>query len=73
MTAELVNLRQARKRKRRDEAAKGADANRLQFGRSRSEKAEMRLKREIEEKKLQAHRRESHPEPPQEPDHRQDG
>ena len=55
--AETVNLRQARKRKRRDEAARQADANRLAFGRSGAEKAETLLKRELDERRLEGHRR----------------
>lgn len=38
MGAEIVNLRQARKRRRRDEKAKEAEENRLAFGRTKSEK-----------------------------------
>lgn len=38
MGAEIVNLRQARKRKSRDEKAKEAEANRLAFGRTKTEK-----------------------------------
>lgn len=38
MGAEIVNLRQARKRRLRDEKAKEAEENRLAFGRTKSEK-----------------------------------
>lgn len=38
MAAELVNLRQARKRRARDEAEKTADANRAKFGRLKAER-----------------------------------
>lgn len=38
MSAEIVNLRQARKRRRRDEKAKKGEENRLAFGRTKSEK-----------------------------------
>jgi hypothetical protein len=37
--ADIVNLRQARKRKARDARDKAADANRIAHGRSRSEKS----------------------------------
>jgi hypothetical protein len=36
--AELVNLRQARKRRDRTDAAKQAEANRLKFGRTKAER-----------------------------------
>lgn len=36
--AEIINLRMARKRKKRAEDAAQADANRLTFGRSKTEK-----------------------------------
>lgn len=39
MAADIVNLRQARKHKARSEKDKAAEANRLQFGRSKSEKS----------------------------------
>lgn len=38
MTADLINLRRARKNKTRDEAEKQAEQNRAKFGRSKSEK-----------------------------------
>ncbi len=38
MAAELVNLRQARKRRARVELEKTADANRAKFGRSKAER-----------------------------------
>ncbi len=39
MSAEIVNLRLARKRKARDDEAKRADENRVRFGRTKAEKA----------------------------------
>jgi hypothetical protein len=36
--AELVNLRQARKRRAREEAGKQAETNRLKFGRTKVER-----------------------------------
>jgi hypothetical protein len=39
MNAELVNLRQFKKRKARDEKDKAAEANRVAFGRTKSEKS----------------------------------
>ncbi|MBL0374417.1 DUF4169 family protein [Rhizobium sp. KVB221] len=38
MTGDIVNLRQFRKQKARVEKEKVADANRLQFGRTKAEK-----------------------------------
>ncbi len=38
MSAELVNLRQFRKRKARAEKEKAAEANRIEFGRTKAEK-----------------------------------
>ena len=37
--AEIVNLRQARKVRKRDEAARAAAGNRARFGRTKAEKA----------------------------------
>jgi hypothetical protein len=56
--ADIVNLRQARKRKKRDEKERTADENRRTHGRSTAEKTETRLARDIDEKRLEAHRRE---------------
>jgi hypothetical protein len=55
--AEIVNLRQARKRKRRDDKARDAAASRLLHGRTAGEKSRTGLERELEEKRLEAHRR----------------
>jgi hypothetical protein len=54
--AEIVNLRQARKRKRRNESANAAAAKRIAHGRPAALSAHERLLREIEERKLEAHR-----------------
>ncbi len=56
--ADLVNLRQARKRKRRAEAQSKADANRALHGRAAAEKNADFLVRTLESKRLDAHRRE---------------
>ena len=42
MASNVVNLRQARKRKARDEKERRADANRIAFGRTRAEKSATR-------------------------------
>lgn len=44
--AEIVNLRQARKARKRDEAVQVAAANRVRFGRSKAEKAREKLEAE---------------------------
>ena len=55
--AEIVNLRQARKRKRRDEKEHEAAANRRLHGQTGSEKTKLRLTRALDEKRLEGHRR----------------
>lgn len=56
--AEIVNLRQARKRKRRDEKQRAAGENRHAHGRSSVEKTQTRLSRSLDAKRLESHRRE---------------
>ena len=56
MSADLINLRRARKNKTRDEADKQAEQNRAKFGRSKSEKMistseTTKLKNELDGKK----------------------
>ncbi|MTI45401.1 uncharacterized protein DUF4169 [Roseibium hamelinense] len=51
MSAEVINLRQVRKRKAKAEKEKSAEQNRLAFGRSKSEKDASRTARE----KLKGH------------------
>ncbi|HWT31133.1 MAG TPA: DUF4169 family protein [Propylenella sp.] len=55
--AELVNLRQARKRKRRDDKERKAAANRVLHGRTAAERARSRLEQELGERRLEDHRR----------------
>jgi hypothetical protein len=57
MVAELVNLRQARKRRARDDAAKDADDNRAKFGRSKAQRdlkaaEDRRIETDLSGKKL---------------------
>ncbi|MGO1120170.1 DUF4169 family protein [Rhodovibrionaceae bacterium A322] len=54
--AEIVNLRQARKARSRREKALKADANRLQFGRSKSEKRQTQDQRTRQESHLDGHK-----------------
>ncbi|MBD8890543.1 DUF4169 family protein [Roseibium litorale] len=56
MTAEIVNLRQARKRKARSEREKTADANRVAFGRSKAERQLSGKTKALETARIEAHR-----------------
>ncbi len=55
--ADIVNLRQARKRKARAERERTADANRLKFGRSKAEKENNLLEKARVERAHDGHRR----------------
>jgi hypothetical protein len=55
--AELVNLRQVRKRKQRAEKEKRAEENRNTHGRPFAEKAATRRVQDLERQRLEAHRR----------------
>ena len=55
----IVNLRQRRKEKVRTVKDKRAEANRLQFGRSKKERNLSRAKAELEEKRLDGARLEA--------------
>ena len=55
--AEIVNLRQARKAKARDEKDAAAAANRAKFGRTKTERQEEAAKAALEAKKLDGHKR----------------
>ena len=61
--AEIVNLRQVRKRKRRAEAARDAAANRAIHGRTGGEIGKERLTSKLEESRLEGHRRDRRSEP----------
>jgi len=54
---EIVNLRQARKRKKRVERERTAEENRARFGRSKAEAAQEAAQRALEGARLDAHRR----------------
>lgn len=54
---EIVNLRQARKAKRRQEDAASAQASRLLHGRTKAEKRLTEAEREREERRLEGARR----------------
>ncbi|ARO24886.1 DUF4169 domain-containing protein [Rhizobium sp. S9] len=53
MSAEIINLRQFRKKQARSEKEKQAEQNRISFGRT---KAEKQLTRSLNEKANKAHR-----------------
>ncbi len=57
MSAEIINLRRARKSKTRDEAGKQAQQNRVTFGRSKIEKNRSASELAREKKKLDGHQR----------------
>jgi Domain of unknown function (DUF4169) len=57
VSADLINLRRARKNKTRDEADKQAEQNRAKFGRSKSEKTITASELARENKKLDGHKR----------------
>ncbi|CAN1722950.1 DUF4169 family protein [Hyphomicrobium sp. 1Nfss2.1] len=59
MTAEIINLRRARKAKLRREAEVLADENRAKFGRSKHEREATRAEAELNARRLEAMRRES--------------
>ena len=59
MTGDLVNLRRVRKSKARAAAETTAAANRLHFGRTRSERETVAKERARDESRLDAHRRET--------------
>jgi hypothetical protein len=58
MMAEVVNLRNFRKRKKREEKEAAAQINRAAFGRTKSEKELSKAKLALEKKKLDEHKRE---------------
>ncbi len=56
--SEIVNLRQARKRRRRADKESAAEASRREHGTPKSERTKAILLRTLAEKRLEAHRRE---------------
>ncbi len=55
MSAEIVNLRQVRKQKQRQDKEKTAENNRQKFGRSKAEREAARQRRESLESQLDGH------------------
>ncbi len=56
MSAEIVNLRQARKRKKRADKEATAQENRVEFGRSKAEREATRKAREDLLRQVDAHK-----------------
>ncbi|MEL7047979.1 MAG: DUF4169 family protein [Pseudomonadota bacterium] len=52
MTADIINLRQFRKQRLRDEKEDQADANRAKYGLTKQQREEARTKRELADKRL---------------------
>lgn len=55
--ADIINLRQARKAKARDDKERAAAANRAKYGRSKAERDADRLEDARRERELDGHRR----------------
>jgi hypothetical protein len=53
---EIVNLKRFRKRSKREQAAKDADANRARFGRTKSERAAEAMRAKRANENLDQHR-----------------
>lgn len=58
MSAEIINLRRARKAKARTEREKEAEANRLAFGRTKAERKVTEAERDRADRMIEGHRRE---------------
>ena len=54
--ADIVNLRQARKRKQRAEKDALADANRIAFGRTKAERSVSEARKDLDARRLEGHR-----------------
>jgi hypothetical protein len=57
MSAEIVNLRRARKDKARAGKEREAEANRIAFGRTKAEKLATKAERDAGARKLDGHKR----------------
>jgi len=66
VTADIVNLRRARKGKERRQREAGAAANRSAFGRTKAEREKADAERRLAGRAIEAHRRE--PGPNEQPD-----
>ncbi len=61
MSADIINLRQARKQKARTEAEARAAENRRAFGRSKAERADGEARAEVARRHLDGHRLDKDP------------
>lgn len=61
MSAEIINLRRARKDRARAEQAARAEENRIRFGQSKPEKTRLKQERARTEAQLDGHKREPEP------------
>jgi Domain of unknown function (DUF4169) len=55
--AEIINLRQARKRKVREDKAAAAAQNRTAFGRTKQERTLEEARRDLEQRRIEGHKR----------------
>jgi hypothetical protein len=55
--ADIINLRRARKQLQRNESAKSAEENRARFGRSKAEKQKAEAEFKLQQRQLDAHKR----------------
>ncbi len=60
--AEVINLRQARKRKARDDKEAKAAENRIAFGRTKHERDLAEARKELERRRIEGHKRDHDPE-----------
>lgn len=67
MSADIVNLRQARKRRDRAAGVKQGEENRAKFGRTKRERKEHDANAALEQSRLDAHRRQHDDDPPPNP------
>ena len=59
--ADIVNLRRFRKDKQRATKEKTADENRRRFGRPKSERQRVKAEKDLEARRLDAHKRDDEP------------
>ncbi len=59
MTADIVNLRQARKAKARAAGEKRAEENRVKFGRTKRERKELEASEALRVRRLEGHQRDA--------------
>ncbi len=64
MTAEILNLRRARKAKQRREAEAHANVNRAKFGRTKHEREAEQMAQDLTDRRLDGSRRNPDPDEP---------